>query len=180
MQRPDITSDALIRANAPHNHAPEVTRPATTRPGELSVMDIWCVGRDRSTTCGDALYTLTITDVHQGEVFPYLMSCKGEVDTCVKRHIVKLQGTPTADGGRYDFTGGIIYTDNERAVKNSKVRETCTAAGLTLKTSCAYEPWQNGMAELTLKVPDWPYKQVLIRKLAIAAYSHTSPIRACL
>ena len=147
VQRPDITSDAIVRANAPRNHAPEVERPATTRPGELNVMDIWCVGRDRTTTCGDALYVLLITDVHTGEIFPYLMSNKGEVDTCVKRHVIKLQGTSTAGGGRYDFTGGILYTDNEHAVKNTKVKATCDAAGLTLNTSCPYEPWQNGIAE---------------------------------
>ena len=147
VQRPDVTSDAIVRANAPRNHAPQVARPATTRPGELSVMDLWCVGRDRTTTCHDALYTLTITDVHTGEIYPYLIENKGEVDPCVKRHIVRLQGTTIADGQRYDFTGGVLYTDNEHAVKNSKVRETCAQAGLTLKTSCPYEPWQNGIAE---------------------------------
>ena len=98
MQRPDITSDAIVRANAPRNHAPEVEASGDHPTGvsELSVMDIWCVGRDRTTTCGDALYALIITDVHTGEIFPYLMSSKGEVDTCVKRHIIKLQRTTTA------------------------------------------------------------------------------------
>lgn len=145
VERTDVVTEASMLANGARLPAPSVVQPwdAGDVPfGRYTAYDI--VGPlPQQATAGAAYYILNIVDLGTSWVTPYLMARKSEVPACIRRYIVENDGRPGRGGKLITFRGGKVLTDNEKVIQSAEVRAVWQQAGVTVHTSCEYQPWQN-------------------------------------
>jgi hypothetical protein len=143
--RTDVITEATLMANGARLPAPAVVQPWDTGDvpfGRYTAYDI--VGPlPQRADAGGAYYILNIVDLGTAWVTPYLMARKSEVPACIRRYIIENEGRPGRGGKLITFRGGKVLTDNERVIQSAEVRAVWQQAGVTLHTSCEYQPWQN-------------------------------------
>ena len=132
------------RANAPRLPAPPVDQPDRhlKRFGRHTAFDIWSPRGNLTSVAGDARYLLVFYDIGTHTITPMLCQRKSDCVAALRRYIVEHEGR---HGNT--FVGGDAYCDNEVVLNSSAMREVLLNAGITLRNSCEYEPWQNGGVE---------------------------------
>ena len=132
------------RANAPRLPARTVDQPDRhlKRFGRHTAFDIWSPRGNLTSVAGGARYLIVFYDIGTHTITPMLCERKSDCVAALRRYIVENEGR---HGNT--FVGGDAYCDNEVVLNSSAMREILLNAGVTLRNSCAYEPWQNGGVE---------------------------------
>ena len=145
----DFIDESRLHANAPRIHPAPVERTSATRPGMVTVLDL--NGPHPPSRVAGNRYAAGLLDMCTNEGDVHFMVRKSEFPARLEQYFVRNEGR---DG--CTFKGGTLYTDNEIVLNSQAVLRVCNRFGVTMRNSCEYEPWQNGVMERFWRtVEDW-------------------------
>ena len=168
----DVTDAATLSANAPKLHAPAVARRYTERRGECTVTDL--IGPMQPAKFTNDRYAAPHVDMRQGTVAPFFMPSKDRYPEALRSYLLRNQGKHGCD-----FSGGVLYRDNEPVLNSAKVAQVLEQFGMHGENSCAYEPHQNP-AERVMRLMQEPMRIMHERGGAGDEYWRFSMEQACL
>ena len=131
-----VADDATLTANAPKLHAPAVARYATGHRGDRTTTDI--IGPFPPAKWTGSRYGIVFDDVHQNTVDVSLVPTKDKFPAALGSYLARNQ-----DRHGCDFTGAVLYSDNEIVLNSAKVDQILAKYEMRRENSCPYEPNQN-------------------------------------
>ena len=135
--RPEhIADDATLMANAPRLHAPAVSRCSASRRGDRTTTDI--IGPFPAAKFTANRYGMVLDDVCHNTVEVGFAPTKDKYPSLLDSYLKRNQGRHGCD-----FTGGVVYSDNEPVLNSVKVDQVLQQYGMRRENSNPYEPNQN-------------------------------------
>ena len=153
----DVLNDESLTANMPKLHVSAAgERVPTTHSGEITSADF--VGPFPPSKHFGNRYVVPFVDVHSGTYSTSFAVQKSEYPKMLMTYFLENQNRAGCD-----FTGGLLYQDNEIVLNSKDVKMVTEQYGVTMRNACEYSPWQNGYSERSNRTLESDMREMMHR-----------------
>jgi transposase InsO family protein len=130
--------EACTRAKMTRRQFPKESTEQTTKPGELTLSDVW--GPARVESIAKSRYYISFTDHYTRRVTVLFLKTKDEAFDRITQYLARVET-------KFQYTPKSIRFDNGKELINKRLEKWCAEKGIEIQATAPYSPSQNGIAE---------------------------------